>query len=190
MAGKKLSKDVLAEMQADATAAAGEGDLATIAKHVQQALDLEAEIESLEQLVKQRKAELLKLRNHEIVDAMDAAGCAEFTHAGSGRKVSVKDIVSASITKANEAKAFAYLRKLGQDDLIKHQLTVSFDRKQGNLVAPAEALLKEELGLEPQTKASVHPQTLSAWCREQMAKGNALDADILGLHAARQAVIK
>ena len=156
---------------------------------VTRALELADDLKSLELFITDKKRELKELLEGELPQAMSDANCKEFK-ASDGRKVTVKYEVFAHITKDKEAEAFAWLKDNGHESLIKHEIKVSLDRGKDNVAKEIVARLQSDYGVEPSDKLMVHPQTLSAFCREQIAAGNDLPTETLGIHAATVARIK
>lgn len=168
---------------------ASDTDLASVGALAEKAERMADEVAAMEDVLKERKRELRELLERDLPDAMDAVGLSELK-TKAGRKLTVKDEVRASIPKAAEAEAFSWLRDTGHEDLIKHEVKVALDRGKDNLAKEITTMLARDYGVEPSDKETVHPQTLSAWCREQLAQGVELPADILGLYIGRKVTIK
>jgi len=180
----------MTDLEADAQAIEASNDqLKQVGELAQKAEDLKAEVDALEQERKARKAELDKLLNNDLPAVMDEAGLSEFK-TSNGRKIKVEEVVSASIPKARLDEALSWLREQGHGDLIKHELKVSLGKGSDNIVPEVKNALWRDYGLDPTDSETVHSQTLSAFCREQMANGVELPEDLLGLYAARVAKLK
>ena len=76
-----------------------------------------------------------------------------------GSSVEVKTNYSATITQANKAEAFNWLRENGLGDIIKNEISVSFGRNEDNKAADYAELAKSQ-GLDPMQKLKVEPMTL------------------------------
>lgn len=149
-----------------------------------------------EELVRQRQAtddaeaewkrqkEIFRvLREETIPDVMQEAGCAEFC-TPTGWSLTVSDDVRASIPRAKMDEAIAYLTGTGNDGIIKSNVVVPFDR--GSIDAARElAQHLQDQGMPANLAESVHPQTLKAWCREQLADGHVPPADVFGIYQFR-----
>jgi hypothetical protein len=176
---------ILADAETTQVDPQGLKDVSFLAK---QALDMAQEIAALEETLKQRKKDYMDMLRNTLPDAMDAAGVSEFA-TSNGSKVSIKQIVAASISAKNKPEAFAWLRENNHGDMIKYELSARFGTGEGNVVAAVKDSLAKEFGIAPEEKESVHPQTLGAFCREQLAAGADLPEDILGLYIGREAKI-
>lgn len=180
----------MVDLEADSQAVEATDDqLKQVGDLAQKADELQDEIKALEEQTKARKAELDKILKHELPGAMDEANLTEFK-TKKGRKIKVEDVVSASIPKAHLNEALDWLRQQGHSDLIKHELKVSLGKGMDNMVPVIKQTLEKDYGLQPTDSETVHSQTLSAFCREQLAQGKELPEDILGLYTARVAKLK
>lgn len=164
-------------------------DLEQVRQLAKQAVGLEQIVEGLEKELKAAKAVLLELRRVKLPDAMAEHGLSEFKlEDGSG--VKIKNFVAGTLPKSPVERLFALslLEEHGGGDLIQNDLTVSFDKKEHNR---ATALLEElrSAGYAAHIEATVHPQTLAAWCREKVRAGEQLDFDKLGMFVGRDTTI-
>lgn len=175
-------------MAADAAAMAPtDAALSTCGQLAKQLQEKKAQLEQLEAQAKDLSAEIRQLEEHTIPEAMDGFNLSEFKTAD-GYEITISPVLHAAITKANEPAAFGWLRENGHEDLIKNKVEVALDRGQDS-EAKAITEFLQGLHLTPTTKQSVHPQTLAAFCREQLAEGAVLPADLLGIHSGRVAKI-
>lgn len=165
-------------------------ELKAISVLVAKALALEAEIEAMSGQLAELKREHAAITELTLPEALDTANCSEFKDSDSGKKVTLKERVNASISVANAPQAHAWLRKNGHGDLIKNQLVVQIERGKDNIVGKLIDDIKKKYGIDSERKESVHAQTLGAFCREQLAAGAELPAALLGLHVQRVANIK
>jgi hypothetical protein len=189
----KIKKRSDAELLfADAEAIGAEVDpksIQTIGTLCQQVEDREARIAFLADEMASEQEKLRSLIEDELPQAMDAANCAEFK-AKSGKKVEIKQLLFASISKENEEKAFEWLRKSGNRDLIKHELKTTLPREQDTLARKIKSLVKKTFKVDLDDRQTVHPQTLAAFCREQRAAGIELPDKLLGVVEKRVAKFK
>jgi hypothetical protein len=148
--------------------------------------EIEAEINSLEDVLKQRKEDFRKLSEEDMPQTMDAANCLEFRYKD-GRKIVVSDVVRASITKANEVEAFDWLETNGYGDLIKRELKLAFGKGEGEIADDVKKDVADLFGLTMADKKAVHAQTLGAFCREQFEAGKELPEKLLGIFKSRVA---
>ena len=82
-------------------------------------------VENLEADLKAAKQTLLKLTDEDLPSQMTEIGLTNFTLAD-GSKVDIKETYGARIKKADEGKAFDWLRAHGEGDIIKNTVTVRF----------------------------------------------------------------
>lgn len=160
-------------------------DVGTLAGKV---LSLDDEIELVTNSLKRLNEERRKLLEEDIPSAMDAANVSEFTTTD-GHKLSIKDFVNTSLTKANEAAGFKWLDENGHGSLIKADVTAKFGRNDIEQAKQAVSLL-EANGVAATLKQSVHASTLKAFGKEQFEAGKKLPEDIFSVHHGRAAVIK
>ena len=164
------------------------GNVKEVGLYALKAEGLLNEVEALAATLKERQKELRQVLETDLPQAMDAANCKKFETAG-GRKIVIQDIIRANIPGAKQEEAFAWLRDNGHDSLIKHELKVTLDRGKDNLARELGAMLERDYGVLADDKTTVHAQTLSAFCREQLAGGIEIPGDLLGLYTARHAKI-
>tara|TARA_R100001594_G_scaffold78294_3_gene112872 strand:- start:6129 stop:6677 length:549 start_codon:yes stop_codon:yes gene_type:complete len=142
----------------------------------------------LEKSLKEVKEALRRNTEEDIPNALEEFGMTEIK-TKDGSSISVKQIYRGHISKANQGKAFEWLRDNNHGDLIKNEIKVSFGKGED-----FEALdTKEYLNKRGQSftdREYVHPQTLNAFVREQTEAGKPLADDLLGVHIGRVATIK
>jgi hypothetical protein len=162
-----------------------DGDLTRVAtlartlKHYKDALaQLEARVSAGKQMIKQ-------IEETDLPDAMTACGIETFT-LDDGSKIEANQMVVGSIPESRRDEALAWLREHGHGDLIKGQLTVLVPREKSEMSAEVIQQLKD-MGLEVESKETVHPQTLQKWAREMLADGEDIPASLLGLYVGRRA---
>lgn len=129
-------------------------------------LRLEQELLHAQATVQELEHKLRRVSDELLPDALVNLNISEFKLAD-GSSVKVKQLLEAGITEQKAPEAFKWLRGHGFGDLIKHQLVVKFSRgEEEKLKKLKPELLK--LGVDFNDKEQVHPQTLKAFCSEQM----------------------
>ena len=181
-----MAVDPFADSQGNIATGTQIADIGTLAA---MATEKMAEIEKIESALTEKKIELNIILHRDLPDAMDAANCKEFTTAD-GRKLTVKSVVAASIPAARLTEAMQWLRDNGHEGLIKHMITIAVDRGKDNIVPAIITQVQNDYGVNADDKSVVHPQTLAAFCREQLAEGKELPAELLGLYVNRIVQIK
>ena len=97
--------------------------------------------------------------------------------------------VSARIPETKKQEAFQYLRSIGEGDLIKNEVIVSFSMGQDNQAGSVVADL-EDKGFAPVKKQHVHPMTLKTWIKNRIENGHDIDFDLFGVYQGNRAKIK
>lgn len=131
----------------------------------------------LEQDLKSAQEVVRYLEEVAVPEALGTLGMTEMKLA-SGEKIAVVREYHASIPKATESAAYAWLRETGNDSLLKRSVTVNFGRGEDSTAASTAAALREQ-GLPVEEKLSVHPSTLKAFVRERMEEGAPLPESIV-----------
>jgi len=156
-------------------------DLAT------QQVKVEAEIAELETILEAKKNRLNQLSGTLIPEAMMAVGMESFKLAD-GTMVKVDKFYAGRIDDSHAADAFAWLRKTGNDSLIKREVKLMFGRGEDQQAQAAIAALKLK-GFEPVDKQSVHPMTLKSFIREQYESGTDFPAELFGAYVGNKTKI-
>jgi hypothetical protein len=152
-------------------------------------LRAKADVESVEDDLKAANERVRVLQEESIPSAMQELGLKDFT-LESGEKVTVKDDVYASITAEKKADAFAWLEEHNFGGLIKTEVAVQFGKDSAEAVEELLGVLKA-MKLEPEASRSVNAQTLKAFLREQLEKGEKdLPLDLFGARPVTVAQIK
>ena len=159
--------------------------LSSLIKH---SLDLEQQIADAEKFIKELKSKKRKVNEEDIPALMHEMDMESITV--DGNEVSLRQFVHARIPEERRESAFAWLRQIGEGDIIKHDVTVSFNAGQDNVAYTVVDQLKEDFGLDPAQKTHVHPQTLKAWVKSRIESGEAIDFDMFGVFCGTEAKIK
>jgi len=152
-------------------------EMATV---VQSLLDAELIIENQENQLKESKENARKLREEVIPSSMQELGLAELK-LDTGQKITVKQDVYASIPKDNKLSALQWLEDHGHGGLIKTDVVTSYGKGEEE-EGRARKLLFKLLAEGEKTKLSrgINAQTLKAFLREQIAKGEDVPLDLFG----------
>lgn len=145
-------------------------------------VDADVGIEQAEEALKQAKERARVLREETIPSAMQELGL-ESLVLSTGQKLSVQQEVYASIPSGGKPAAFQWLNDNGFGGLIKVEVSTLFGKGEQE---SAVELYKELTGrgLEMDLQENVHAQTLKAFLKEQLAKGNAdLPLELFGARA-------
>ena len=160
--------------------------LANLQKTLEEATSLEELVDQMEEDLKAAKKNLNYIKSQKIPDMMSELQMSATTY--NGWKVSVHDFVSGSLPKEeeNRDKAINWISEHGGEDLIKTQVTAEFGRSGHNEAMSLTAELQEQ-GYNVSAKSGVHPQTLCAWVRERLKKGEEIDIDTIGIYTGKVA---
>jgi len=148
---------------------------------------IQGEIDELQNQVKELATEQRVIATQKLPDLLRQAGVKEITTL-EGLKVSTKFVVG-SIPAESKELAYTWLDEHGHSDIIKRNLMVQFAKGKTEEAEKAVEQLKA-LGLEPTLKMDIHPQTFTAFAREQITNGKMLPLDQWGCFYGDTAVIK
>ena len=149
---------------------------------------LEKEIAEMEETLSERNEQYRKLTEQTIPEAMAETGMRKFVMED-GSSIDVKPFYGASIPKARQAEAYKWLRDNGFDDIIKNTISVRFGRNEDELSARLLNLLGTQ-GFPAEQAQKIEPQTLKAWVKERVEKGQPVDTELFGVFIGQKAIIK
>lgn len=154
--------------------------------------DWQAVLAIAQERAKVAATKIANLETDLIPSLMASAGGIEKFTLHNGTAITLKDELFASVTQANQQAAFAWLEEHGHADVIKDELKISLGK--GEVAAKrAEALIVacEQNGIDDYArKRAVHPGTLQALLKEQLAEGVDVPKETFGVFQQRRAVIK
>lgn len=157
-------------------------DLATKASQIK------SQIEEYESDIKQLKGRMNAILEDELPSLMKDGNISEFK-LGNGKRVTLTEIVAASMPKDESAKQafFDWLTAQDATDIIKTDVSVSFGKTEHNQAVSLAEDLKNR-GYSVARKEGVHHQTLNSFLRERVQRGDNLPPEnilpvYLGTHA-------
>lgn len=162
--------------------------LADVTRLVQALIDAEDEAEKIGLMLKEANKKAQALREESLPSALQEFGVNQL-RLETGQVITIKQDVYASIPKDGQQEAYAWLTDNGHGGLIKSEVQVSFDRGELDKASTLVGRLEEE-GFHPEFQEKVHPQTLKAFLREQIAAGVKIPMDLFGARAVFVANIK
>ena len=186
--------DFLDELEADVNAGPSKVEsvnqvgLSTIAELAVAIRTSEDDIANLENLLKEKKRELLKLTDEDLPSMLQEIGLSEFK-LEDGSQVTIKPTYGASIKVEDRPQAYEWLRENGYDDIIKNTVTCAFGRGEDDN-ASAFAALAEKEGFIPSQKEEIHASTLRAFIKERVENGDEFPSELFGAYVGQRAVIK
>lgn len=163
-------------------------DLATISALAQKQVREQAAVAKLENDLEAAKLRLKKVQEEELPAAMQEIGMSEFK-LSDGTKVSIKNDVYCTIPKDDGGRALNWLRGHNFGGLIKNQVIAEFGKGEDeNALEVVQTLAN--MGVHAEQKQTVHPQTLKAFVKEQMEKGNELPLDYFNAFTVAKAKVE
>ena len=146
-----------------------------IAELCNKLLDIQKEVTTLEDKLKKKKEEELKLSESDIPNLMQKAGVAQIKLTD-GSSVEIKPYYGARIPASRTEEAFDWLREnnFGRNEDNSAKSLVDELRNKGHNVKQAE---------------KVEPMTLKAFVREQIEKGKDVPSDLFGVYVATRTKI-
>ena len=159
----------------------------TLSTLIRQSMEIDEKIAEAEQYLKDLKFKKRKVNEEDILNLMQEMGMDSVTV--DGNKVALRQFVHARIADDKKDEAFTWLRSIGEADIIKNDVTVSFKSGEDNMAGAVIDDLRSQ-GLEPAQKTHVHPQTLKAWVKNRIESGQEIDFDTFGVYVGTEATIK
>ena len=150
--------------------------------------DTQDQIDEIEEQLKAKKEVFRRLTEEDLPNKFAAMGLSKL-EMDNGDKIEIKPIYRGHITVKNRNEAFKWLRDNNHADLIKNEIKTTFGKGEDIKCIELKKILNDT-GISFTDKESVHPQSLSAFIREQTEKGKALPHDLLGVHIGQTTKIK
>ena len=139
-------------------------------------LKLQDSIKSLADALKDANDKLNKVKLLALPEMMQGLGF-DLLKTKDGHTVEIIRGIDASITQANQPKAFAWLKKKGHDSIIKTEFKLVYTGRQMSEIELARSVFATE-DLPYAEKLGVHPGTLKAFVREELEAGHQLPDSI------------
>lgn len=186
-------------------APASKQDLGALGALAQKLVDLEREIESDEEKLKQKKQDLKMLAEQDIPDMMQEIGVQRL-ELTDGSLIEIKNVIQASIPSQSaidrakeeskraelvvlQQQCFGWLRENGGADLIKNTVEVQFGRDEDKNCQQFTNSLREQ-GLNHKRATTVHPGTLNSFMRERIEGGKEVPMELFRVFTGRRANIR
>ena len=150
-------------------------NLADITSECNKLMTLQDEIKMTEERLKELQSQERNLSQEVIPNLLHTVGVSEIKTTD-GATVQVKPFIKASITKANQERAFNWLRENGFEDIIKNQLAINFKKSEDNMATDIFEDLKSK--------------GLTATFRELILdKGEAVPIDVFSIYQSNKTKI-
>jgi hypothetical protein len=150
--------------------------------------DTQDQLDEIEENLKAKKEVYRRLTEDDLPTKFASMNISKM-EMENGDKIEVKPIYRGHISKKNQDQAYKWLRQNNHADLIKNEVKATFGKGEDALAIHTKEFLNAK-GLSFTDRESVHPQSLSAFIREQTEKGKALPHDLLGIHIGQTTKIK
>jgi len=147
------------------------------------------ELEALEEQLAIAKKAMLKTEREDLPQLMAEVGLSELK-LEDGTVISIKEEVDAKISEANRASAMGWLADHGFGGIIKTEVSVMFGAGSHDDALHLVESLNGQGYSGAQMAETVHPSTLKAFVKEQLAAGTALPFDLLGIFPYSKAILK
>ena len=163
-------------------------NLTSLATQVKALRDLEDQVKSDEEALKNKQREVERISGEIIPTLLSEMGLSSLKLAD-GSAVEVKPYYAANISLKNREAAYNWLRSNGLGDIIKNEITVSFGRDEDNKATTYVNLAKGQ-GYQPTQKLKVEPMTLKALVRERIEAGKPMPTEIFSVFIGNKTTIK
>ena len=186
------SDEALDAMFEDSTTDVQGKDLARISTLINEATDLNAEMEAMMEQSATLARRLETIKKQELPDLLQQAGVKNFTDIETGTKVTLEMWVSAKWPKTPEGvkKALAWLKKVGAEDLVKCNIEATYTKGHAKAARDAVATLKKLGAATVEMAENVHSSTLPAFLKERIEQGLAVELDLFEGTTGTRAKIK
>ena len=149
----------------------------------------ELRVAELEDQLKEAQVALRDVKEHRLPELMAAAEQKKITTLD-GIGVEIKEIIRGSIPAASADQAFAHLEEVGDERLIKREFNIQFGKDEEKWANKFEGDLKRrKKPLRVKRKKAVNPQTLQAYVREKLAKGEKFPMKLFGVYVQKFAKV-
>lgn len=151
-------------------------------------VSIEKEISDMTERQAALQKELDELRDRTLSDLLLECGISELK-LDDGSKVKVDRMVFATIKGDNKPAAISWLEGHGFGALVKSSLSINAEKGAGEKLAVVVAAAAE-VGLAVTRKDDIHPQTLKAFCAEQLEKMDDFPQELFGVYVVNRTKIK
>lgn len=157
--------------------------------------ELQQEATFMANVLKAKMETIRVLETETLPDMLKNIGLRELVLT-SGAKISLYDVIGASITEENREAAHEWLREHNHGDLIKNNVILTFGKGEDTI---AKDLVKHLLQMrkagetkfgEIDQKEQVHPSTLKAFVKRQVEDGNEFPGPLFKLYTGQAVKIE
>lgn len=166
--------------------------MARIEGLAQEQLDADTRVANLEEQLVEAKEVLRNISESRLPTLLEESGLVLSTiTTPAGHVIKVDEVIRGSIPKANQEPAFKWLEDNDNGNLIKRNFSIDFgkgDEKWADKFQRDCAQRKKPLNIK--RKKTVHPQSLLAFVRQQLADGVDFPLKTFGVYRQRMAKVK
>jgi hypothetical protein len=147
----------------------------------------ELKLQEAQEGVREAQRMVNSIAEQQIPELMDRIGLSSF-ETKTGVKLTVSDVVRASIPKVRRQEAYEWMEAEGFGELVKHNVSVSFGRAEGK---QAEELIERLIGegLLVNDEQKVESSTLRKFVGDRLEEGANIPMDLFGAAQFRKAKI-
>ena len=182
------SDKMLEDMLADSQNLPSDQGLSKVSRLAEELIDKEEEVKEAEARLKILKEHARDIAERQLPDAMAEVGMAKFVLTD-GSEVTVKPYYSAKIGEDKRDECFNWLQDHGHEALIKDEVSVTFNKGEHERAEEFKTQLEQQ-GIEYNGKMGVHPQTLTAFVREQVESGAEFPLELFNVYIGQIAKVK
>ena len=182
------SEQMLEDMLADSQSLPSDQGLSKISHLAERLIDMEEQITEAEAHLKILKEQAREIAERQLPDAMAEVGMVKFA-LKDGSEINVKPYYSAKISDEKREECFGWLQDHGHEALIKEEVSVAFNRGEHERAEEFKTQLEQQ-GIEYNGKLGVHPQTLTAFVREQVESGAEFPLELFNVYIGQIAKVK
>lgn len=151
--------------------------------------NLETEISAAEDALKEKKKERDRIATVDLPEAMDDMDLETFA-LKDGTSVSVREEMFASLPKKRMDEIEEYLRSIGAQDLVRHEVGLTFGPGEDDVADGVLSILRERYSEHgPFDRVNVNTASVKALVREMLERGEDVPLELLGVHLQRRAVL-
>lgn len=148
---------------------------------------LEAEVEEAEKALKQVKKSLAIVTERDIPELMAEIGLMTIT-TEEGKAISVKEIMTASISKARKPEAIKWLVEHDLSSIVSADVVASFGKGDSDAIALAQNLINQ--GYSVLMDEKVNTSSVKAAIKELLANGEEVPFDLFGVNLVKKSIVK
>ena len=153
-------------------------------------LDAQKEVDTATEILSKKTAFLNEIQNKLLPEAMKELNIPDFTYddGKTSAKITIQNGLNASINKDAKEVVYNWLKQIGEDAIVKSEVSVSFGKTEGQ---NAEQLVEklQGIGLPATLTRNIHHLTLNSFVKNMREEGKEIHPSI-NVFDYSQAVVK